>query len=164
MVLLGLGEEKDSFQILESDNTNTGIEYYYPKKGLEHLKIKDRLLVKKYVALLNRIQMIDVNDRFFFVDEQATAIQLLIDIYNKPVFSSYKTHTINLIKEEIKTLSEKFDRYKESGISEFEKKKTDMERKKANKDFYMFKDSDDIHYEFIKTLTNIYTLNLKKKD
>ncbi|MBO6195171.1 MAG: hypothetical protein J6O56_02350 [Bacilli bacterium] len=164
MVLLGLGEEKEDFQILDSKDTNTGIEYYYPKKELEHLRIKDRLLVKKYVALLNKIQMIENEDKYFFIEEQATAIELLIDISSIPIFSNYKTETIEKIKNEINSLSAKLDNYNKNGLSEFERKKSIILKNKNNKSFYKFEETDDIHYEFVKTLTNLYTRNSKKED
>lgn len=159
MVILGLGEEKEDFQILENDKMNTGIEYYYPDKKLKELKVLDRLLVKKYVALLNKVQMVDRKDRFYFVEEQATAIELLCDLSAETSSEEQKNEIIETMKEEIKYLTTKFDRYNKVGMTDFEEKHIEREKTKAYYEFYEKSDYSNIHYEVVKTLTYIYTTN-----
>lgn len=156
MILFNTGFDDKNISINESETTNTGIEYVNTKGNLKHLKIKDRLLIKKYIALLNKLQMIDYEDRFLFVDEQATAIQLLIDIQTKPIFQKYKTQTMKRIDAEIKILSDKLKNYENNNISEFERKKAAIEKRNTMKEMIKPTDTDDIHKNLVKAISRIY--------
>lgn len=156
MILFNTGFGDNNISINESETTNTGIEYVNAKNNLRHLKIKDRLLVKKYIILLNKLQMINYEDRFMFVEEQATAIELLIEIQSKPIFQKYKTYTIKRIESEIKILTDKLKNYENNNISEFERKKANFEKRNMVKEMVKPTDTDDVHKELVKIISRIY--------
>ena len=159
-MLLTTGNSDKCITINSDANTNTGIEYINPKNNLRHLKRKDRTLVKEYISVLNKIQMINHEDRFLFVEEQATALELIIEIQSTSFFTKYSNKVKRLIENEINSINTKLERYYNDEISEFERIKAKKDMQIQN--FKEAESKEELHKEYVKIISKIY--NLKKEE
>lgn len=138
---------------IDGANIITGFKEDITLKDMKNLPIKEKIFIYKYIALINKISLVNSNDKFFFIDDLISGISIIQDLISNIFNKEIHKDILEEAKSYMKMLELKFDKYEKDGItdeerdqykkeiqdyiikSEIERKENIKEEKKENEKF-----------------------------
>ena len=106
---------------IDGANIITGFKEDITLKDMKNLPIKEKIFIYKYIALINKISLVNSNDKFFFIDDLISGISIIQDLISNIFNKEIHKDILEEAKSYMKMLELKFDKYEKDGITDEER-------------------------------------------
>lgn len=106
---------------IDGANIITGFKEDITLKDMKNLPIKEKIFIYKYIALINKISLVNSNDKFFFIDDLISGVSIIQDLISNIFNKEIHKDILEEAKSYMKMLELKFDKYEKDGITDEER-------------------------------------------